>query len=339
MHRRVRTLGVTVLLVTVAMAGCFGGDEGPPTSVEATASQPLVARSWAQDGEGLVETTGQARLVADQASASGSFTGNLTLGDVRVELSADTFSGRADEPWTADGVNGSIALHGDTQRGTAELPRVTPISATWGPVVVTQDGEVLADPLTGQPEMFAHVLLLANGIRSDEDGTMQTQNGSVYGPDRAGEGRTFAGDTELHAIVTSSPDATAREDETIEEEGSFQPPSDNATVTVPIVQRLAGLNVSVALAPAADTDVTPAEVNATLLDPSGSTLRAATLGGQANDSVTWQLAALPAAGNYSVAMEAQGAADWNVTAEIDHPDPFMLYATYEQVGWQAAGDG
>lgn len=38
-------------------------------------------------------------------------------------------------------------------------------------------------------------------------------------------------------------------------------------------------------------------------------------------------------------MEAQGAADWNVTAAIDHPDPFMLYATYEQVDWQAAAGG
>lgn len=339
MHRRGRTFAVTVILLTVATAGCFGGDEGLPDSVEATASQPLVAQGWAQDGQELAETTGQARLVADRSTGSGSFAGNLTLGDVRFELSADTFSGRADEPWTADGVNGSVDLHGDTEPGTAELPRVTPVSATWGPIVVTQGGEVLPDPLTGEPELFAHVMLLEDGVRSDEDGSMRTENGSVYGPDRAGEGRTFADDTELHMIVTSAPDARALEDETIEAEGSFQPPTDNASVSVPVQQRSAALDVTVALEPAADADVTPAEVNASLVDPGGSSLRTATVGAQGNDTVTWQLDALPAAGNYSVAMEAQGAADWNVTAEVDHPGRFMLYATYEQVDWQAAAGG
>lgn len=328
-----------LVIGAASLAGCVGSpEEGIPANLEVTAERPLVASGWDQSGRTLVETSGQARLLADNATGSGSFSANVTLGDAVYELSADTFQSLGDQPWTANGVNQSLSLHGDTGRGTDELPRVDAVVATWGPIVLSRSGEVLPDPLTGDPELFAHVFLLEEGIRSDEDGWIRAEDGSVYSPAQAGSGRTHADDAELHAVVTSDPEAPTFEDERIQKEGEFEPPASNASVRIPVEERTGVLNVTVSVAPPADVDLTPAEVNATLVDPDGGTLRAATLGAQTASSITWSLETLPTSGNYSVQMESQGSARWNVSADVAYPDPFVFHVTYEDVAWSPASE-
>lgn len=317
----------------VAAAGCFGGEEGVPSNVEVQASQPLVAQGWSQDGAELSQATGQARLLADDADGSGSLAANLTVDGTRYELSADTFRAQDGQAWMDDGVNQTLALHGDTQRGTSQLPRVDATVATWGPIVLTRDGEIVPDPLTDASELTGHAFLTEEGIRSDEDGTMRTEDGAVYGPSQAGSGASFPGDPELHVIVTSDPDATAPDDQQVEDSGSFEPPEATVEVPFPVERLSAAVNVTIEIASATDEVLTPAEANATLLDPDGSTVRAASLGVQAENSVAWRIEDVPATGEYTVELSSQGSADWTVQADVSYPQPLVFHATYEGVEW------
>lgn len=322
-------------LLTVPLAGCFGDDEGIPSNIEVDASDPWVTEGWAQDGQAITQASGQARLVADNASGSGSFTANVTVGGSTFEVLADTFEPLPGKGFMGNGINQSITLHGDTGQGTPELPRTSVVVATWGPMVLSQESNVVPDPLTGEPQLFGHAMVTDAGIRSDEDRRVVTEDGSVYGPAQAGSGQSFPGDHELHLKVASHPAAPVHDDTTVEDNGQLNPQQANASVPFEIAQATASAHVSVSVSPPAGP-VPPSEVNASLVSPSGTPLKAATLGGTEDASVTWSLETVPQAGNYTIELTSQGTANWNVTAEVDHPEPFFFHAVYEDVSWQAA---
>lgn len=335
MSRRGRVLAIALVTALVPLAGCFGGEEGLPSNIQVDASQPLAARGFAYDGS-VVEADGSARLLADNASGSGSFTANVTLDGTPYTFSADTFQAQPDAPWTGNGVNQSVTLHGDTGRASTSLPAMQMVAATWGPIQVTRGGEIISDPLTGEPTFFGHVMVTETGVRSDDDGSIRAEDGSVYAPSKAGSGRTVEGDRELHLEIKSARDARTYEDSTVEDSGQLTPEQPNASMPIEVRQTLAQLAVNVSVSAPNDAPVPPAETTVTLLDPSGTEQESATLGGTGNTSASWQLDSLPSAGNWSVELESQGAANWEAQASVDYPEPFFLYVVFEEASWQAA---
>lgn len=328
-------LAVVLALATVPLAGCFGGDEALPSNIEVTASQPHVSRGWAYDGQGVLATNGSARLVADDSRGSGGLTANLTLSGTSYTVSAGTFEGDPAKPWQANGVNQSVRLHGDTGRGSPALPSVNAVVATWGPVQVSRADETLADPLTGQPQFYGRIVVTDAGVRSD-DGRILAQDGSLYAPSKAGSGQTFPGDEELLVAVTSPPGMATYNDSSVADSGQLTPQQPNASLRVQIQQSTADLNTSVSVASPGASQLPPAETNVSLVSPAGSQLKAVTLGGTGNRSVSWSFATLPGTGNYSLEVESQGTVDWNASATVDYAEPFALRVVYETASWRAA---
>lgn len=337
---RLRTIAFAITLVTVAAAGCIGGDdEGIPSNIQVDASSPVVSMDFAYDGQDVVEPTGAARLVADNASGTGSLEGNLTLEGDTIAFSSQTFSGDPDKPYQGNGVAQGITVHGDTGRAAPTLPELNLLTGTWGPVTVTANGEPLPDPLTGQQTLRAHTMLTDTGIRDDDSKQILTEDGSVYSPDLAGSGQSVQGDTEFIVEIFSDPSAPVFNDATVQDDGQMTPDSSNASLPFEIKATTATAEMNVTVSPASDVLPTnPSEVDVSLVSPSGTELNATTLGGaMGEDSVAWSLNDVPASGTYTIELQTDTAANWEAGASIDYPEPVFLLAVFEDVSFGPAG--
>jgi hypothetical protein len=347
---QLRSIVVATALVLAAFAGCIGGDEeGIPNNLQAEASNPVLSfGGFAYDGEDAVSGSGSATLVIDNESGTGTLNGSLGAEGDSVNFRADTFSGDPDNPWEANGINQGITVHGDTGRAAPTLPELNLITGTWGPVQITQNGEPVPDPLTGQQTFQVHTMLTDTGVRDDSSRQILAQDGSPYNPDKAGEGQTTDGDEEFIVEIFSDPSAPVFEDATSSDSGSLDPESSTAEFPFPVKATTATFEVNASISSSDPTGAlpqAPAEVNVSLVDPTGTMLKAATLGPGGPDDpegqseVAWSIDDVSTTGNYTIQFDANGAADWEASSSVDYPEPFFLLAVYEDVTYGAAGSG
>ena len=330
------SVGCSALLVMLAFAGCLGGDDGVPDHLIADATQPFGMRGYTYDGQGIVVGTGTALVDVTESTASGRIVANATLGGETWSITWDTFRGDSARPFQKMGIARDFQEHGASGVGDANLPEMHLMMAGWGDATLTVNGERVVDPLTGRPTLYGHFMITDTGVFDDASRRVLNADGSApYVPAQAANGRTVPGDRELHIILRSDPDATPHADNSTTGSGALGPQTPTGSFQFTVMAVPASLAVSVAVAPpVGGLPVTPAQVNVTLLSPSGQTLRAADLGGQTQRTqAAWELDATES-GTYVVAVSGRGLANWRSEASVDYPAPVFYYLVYEEVAFR-----
>lgn len=103
-----------------------------------------------------------------------------------------------------DPVPVDVYLHGNTGAAGPVLPTLFNNLATWGPAVVTLNGEVFENPYDGPaPLWFGHTMTTP-GVRN-ADGQVLTTDGSFYNPMKAAQGFVDYTDMEFHLTWHDAP--------------------------------------------------------------------------------------------------------------------------------------
>ena len=99
----------------------------------------------------------------------------------------------------ADPVVTNAYLHGDTTAGQGVLPTTFALAATWGLAEVTLNGQKFVNtydpPANGN---WPCHLMITSGVRSDVDGTVRTQQGTIYNMSESSNGASEPTDFEVH---------------------------------------------------------------------------------------------------------------------------------------------
>lgn len=92
----------------------------------------------------------------------------------------------------------NVYLHGDTTCGAPVLPTVYTYLGAWGRATVTLNGEPFVNPFEfPAPQWDAHVMV-TEGVRRDDDGTVRLMTNEIFSLNRADEGAVDPYDLEAH---------------------------------------------------------------------------------------------------------------------------------------------
>ena len=106
----------------------------------------------------------------------------------------------------ADPVVTNVYLHGDTTAGPGVLPTTFAFAAAWGLAEVTLNGQRFVNPYDpGANGAWPCHLMVTCGVRDDLDGTVRTQEGTIYDMSQASNGNRDETDLEVHLTFHDEP--------------------------------------------------------------------------------------------------------------------------------------
>ncbi len=317
---------VTLILLTTAMAGCFGGDDAPPTRT-ATASGGAASDGYAYDGEGIVSADATLSATVNEDEETGSINASFEAWNSTWTVRFDQFSETAD--FMDGGIVFDILEHGDTGVSSPAIPAIMANVAAWGSADVTRDGEAY-DPQGNEGRWSAHLMLSDDTVRGP-DGLITKADGTTpYDPSTPEDARTIEDDRQAILTLTAPSGAeSAREAVAVEESFQFQGPNNRETVEFPTAphSQLALNIVAEAASGAGAGNFTYrlVDANGTEIDAGGDTVTP-TGGLQFAPEVTATTPTtliLTGSGAYEVTVEA------TVTYD-DHPDIVLFWQDWSE---------
>lgn len=208
-----------LLLVVPLVAGCLGGEDPNPKFVATAEGEGAAFTDWDYAAAGRQSMNGTLTIDVDEAENTGAVVTRGTVGGKNFTVRLNEFVGGPE--FQSGGIAANFDEHGDSGVGNALLPRMHLLLATWGPGQLTLDGNVTADPYTGDEEWAAHLMVTDTGVRDDETGKVLKSDGSsAYDPAAPGDAQ-IGNDREAHLVLQSSFPNASLEPITLTEEGEI----------------------------------------------------------------------------------------------------------------------
>lgn len=256
-----RTFAIAALLLTVALAGCFG-DDSLPTQYDVQASSGTAADGWAYDGTGLVSASASLSGNVDVSEDTGSLNLTFEAWNSSWTVTHASFSGQ--EEYKAGGIAQALTAHGDTGTASTALPAIDLDLATWGSAEVLRDGEPYAIGSGPGGAWTAHLMLSEDTVRG-ADGLIADGNATgPYDPSQPTDARVVEDDPQaIMELIAPSGMDSARPAENISEQVQVQSPTGS------------GGSVEIPTGPYASTTVTvntSASQGAGMVQPQGGTI-------------------------------------------------------------------
>jgi len=199
------TLAASLLaaFIASALAGCFAAPDAAAYRVVGTDGKGAIG--FAYDGHGVLPFDGNITIDVEDVNNTGQVVVHGAFDGRQFDVVFDRFNGLKD--FHDGGIVSGLREHGDSGVGDTSVPAVDLDVAGWGTARVTVDGEPLIDPVNGTAEWAAHFMVVRNGFRDDDTGTVWNGDRSgPYDPDVPGDATTVDGDWEIHlALRTTDP--------------------------------------------------------------------------------------------------------------------------------------
>lgn len=333
--QQARALGLATVLVLVATAGCFGGDEVPPVKT-VSASGGVASDGYAYDGQGLESANAQLEGFVDDPEDTGILNLSFEFAGSTWEVTYDTFQGQ--EAFKDGGVEFNLVEHGDSGTSTPIIPTIDGEVVTYGTATVLRDGQPATDPQGNTGPWDAHLMLSRDTIRGP-DGLITKADGSTpYDPDSPSDARIIEDDPQaLFQLTAPSGPDSAREPQTINETLTVQGPDSTDSVTIEAAE---GASATVnATASAGSGPLAAGNVKISISD-GNQTLDSAegTVGPNQDFTASFELEDLNVS-SFDVVARGNGTFEVAVSATVvydDHPFIILTWDDYETEGMDAA---
>ncbi|HVL48833.1 MAG TPA: PPC domain-containing protein [Candidatus Thermoplasmatota archaeon] len=326
-----RVLALAMVL-SIALAGCFGAKEANVSGFEATGKQPKFARGWAYNGQGLQAATGTVEIATDEAANTGLVNLSVKVGADAYEVRWTSFVGDASKPFQSGGVAKHLPEHGDTGNGDTLSPKIIAESAAWGEAEILLNGQVLPDPVTGRALWNAHYMYADEGFRAADGRILNAAKSAPYDPAKPSDGSN-PGKPQLVVVFKSG----ASSDPALWGENFTETvlsPTYSKAYTIPVNRAGDRLAVNLSIEGPAAGGPVPADLTFTLKGPDGAKLAEAKLGGASATQTLKGLLEVPAPkpGEYKLEVAGPGAqAKYVAAATVLYPTSATLLFHFDEV--------
>lgn len=330
------------------LAGCATG----AGSFHASASRPLVMASpgtpaYGYDGTGMVEATGTLDVTARDAANTGAVRLDLDVpsGPSKGHYVVDwtDFHIQPNQAWQDGGIacGPGLVEHGASGHGNKMEPQFGLECGGWGTANATRDGQPLSDPVTGATSFNAHFMVTKQAMLQSGGKVLKADRTTPFDPHDPGDGYVDPSRTEAHfalwgsgvykdgiALPPPPPRATFLNGTAT---GAVPPaPTYREDAVVAVASTHAAIHLHLDLGAA--TDGGPGLVSLTLLDPAGQPVDGFTVNSAMRSRDLDVTKALPAAGNYTMRVDAQGIqTPYQAAVTVQEPTPFLLHAVFRDV--------
>lgn len=319
--QQARALGLATVLVLVATAGCFGGDEVPPVKT-ISASGGVASDGYAYDGQGLEQASAQLSGFVHDPDDRGSLNVSFEFAGSTWEVTNDAFSGQED--FKDGGVEFDLVEHGDSGVSTPIIPTVDGEVVTYGTATVLRDGQPAADPQGNTGPWSAHLMLSRDTIRGPDGMITKADGETPYDPGSPADARIIQDDPQalLQLTAPSGPDS-ARAPQTTNETLTVQGPDASDALTVdaaPGASATVNVTASGGSGPlgVGNVRITLTDGNQTLDSAEGS------VGPNQDFTASFELADLEV-DSFDVVARGNGTFEVAVEAVVDYNDhPFII---------------
>lgn len=195
-----RSILLGALLVTTALAGCFG-DDAPPAAYTVEASGGSAADSWDYDGSTLTDAGATLEGQLDHEADTGVLNVTFEAWGSTWTVTHDSFAGAED--FKQGGIALDVVEHGDSGVGSTVIPISRGELMTWGNAEVFRDGDPYTVARGPGGTWSAHLMLLEDAIRGP-DGQITTADGSApFDPSTPGDARVLEDDPQAMLELTA----------------------------------------------------------------------------------------------------------------------------------------
>lgn len=186
-----RAFVLALVLSTLPLAGCLGGDEVPDER-RVTAAGGAATLGWAYDGVGVVGRDATLEGVLRNGDNAGVVNVTFTAeGDVYI-VRFDAFAQAEGKDFMDGGVAFGLDEHGDTGVADASIPRIHATIAAWGKAIVLRNGE----PEGGEP-WSAHLMVSRDSVRGEDGRITKSDGATPYDPATPADARRIEGDPQV----------------------------------------------------------------------------------------------------------------------------------------------
>lgn len=333
--QQARALGLATVLLLVATAGCFGGDEVPPVKT-VSASGGVASDGYAYDGQGLGSASAELEGFVDDPEDAGILNLTFEFAGSTWEVTQESFSG--EEAFKDGGVEFDLVEHGDSGVSTPIIPTIDGEVVTYGTATVLRDGQPATDPQGETGPWSAHLMLSRDTIRGPDGLIAKSDGETPYDPDSPADARIIEDDPQaLFQLTAPSGPDSARAPATTNETLTVQGPDATQSVTIEAAEGAsATVNVT---ASAGSSPLAAGNVRISITD-GNQTLDSAEGAVQPTEDFTasFELEDLEV-DSFDVVARGNGTFEVAVDATVvydDHPFIILTWDDYQTEGMDAA---